>query len=45
METPRKKKRPSSFKLAVATREVPGQKPPTMKPAPMISPPTIPGAR
>ena len=43
--TPSTKKMPSILPVAMATRDVPGQKPPRMKPTPMIKPPTIPGHR
>ena len=36
---------PSILRVAVATSEVPGQKPPSTKPTPMIRPPTMPGHR
>ena len=40
---PSTKKMPSILRVASAVRDVPGQKPPIIKPIPMISPPTIPG--
>ena len=45
VSVPSAKKMPSSFNVAAATSDVPGQKPPMMKPAPMIKPPTMPGQR
>ena len=42
---PRTKNRPSSLPVIIPTSEVPGQKPPTMKPTPMISPPRMPDHR
>src|SRR5574341_261500 len=43
--TPSTKNSPSSLPVEAETSDVPGQKPPTMKPTPMISPPTMPGHR
>ncbi|MFT3912688.1 MAG: hypothetical protein QM704_00975 [Anaeromyxobacteraceae bacterium] len=42
---PRTNRMPSTLSVAAATSEVPGQKPPTTKPTPMMSPPTMPGHR
>lgn len=43
-KTPATKKIPSSLSVDAATSDVPGQYPPMMKPTPMTSPPTTPGA-
>jgi hypothetical protein len=45
VRAPATKRIPSTLRVAAATREVPGQKPPTTKPTPMTRPPRIPGHR